>query len=130
MSEAQDATSAAIYTALSALGVLGWAFYQHVPENTPPPVHIIGDISGEPLDDAGGDDERISLEISSVFQGEQNKPVLVEQGRIKAALHEATLTSVAGWTIRPLWQSSNAVLMPDAETYLGTSTFTVFAFAD
>jgi hypothetical protein len=127
MSDAQNATEQAVYTALAAAG-LAFAVYQHVPEQTPPPVNIIGDLSGEPLDIKQGDgDERIDLTITTVVQGEQRKPVLEEQQRITDALHETTLTSVAGWTINPIKTSASAVLMPDGETYLGTTTFSIFA---
>lgn len=126
MSEAQNATEAAIYAALSA-GGLAFPVYQHVPEDTPPPVNIIGDISGEPLGVKGDADERIELTITTVVQAEQRKPVLAEQARILAALDGATLTGVAGWTIRPVKASGDAVLMPDGEHYLGTTRFTIFA---
>ena len=126
MSDAQNATEAAIYTALAA-GGLSYSVYQHVPEDTAPPVNIIGDISGEPLGDKGGDDERIEVSISTVYQGEARKPVLTEQQKIIAALDGKSLTS-GSWTIRPEKLSADAVMMPDGETYLGTTRFTVFAF--
>ena len=126
MSDAQNATEAAVYTALAA-GGLSYSVYQHVPEDTAPPVNIIGDISGEPLGDKGGDDERIEVSISTVYQGEARKPVLTEQQKIIAALDGKSLTS-GSWTIRPEKLSADAVMMPDGETYLGTTRFTVFAF--
>lgn len=125
MSDAQDACEAAIYGALS--GNVTWPVHQHVPENTPPPVNILGDMTGTPLDDKDGGDEQIEMVINTVFQGEQRKPVLQEQGRISALLDEKALTSVDGWTIRPLKTRSDAVLMPDGETYLGTIELIVFA---
>ena len=125
MSDAQNATEAAVYTALAA-GGLSYSVYQHVPEDTAPPVNIIGDISGEPLGDKGGDDERIEVSISTVYQGEARKPVLTEQQKIIAALDGKSLTS-GSWTIRPEKLSADAVMMPDGETYLGTTRFTVFA---
>ncbi len=128
MSEAQNATEAAVFVALSG-GGLSWPIYQHVPEDTPLPVNIIGDMSGEPLEDKSSGDARIELEISTVFQGEARKPVLDEQAKIIAALDEQTLSS-DGWTIRPVHISADALLMPDGETYLGTTRFTVFALAD
>ncbi len=126
MSDAQNATEAAVYAALAA-GGLAYPVFQHVPENTPPPVNIIGDISGEPLSDKGSQDERIDLTITTVVQTEQRKPVLLEQGKIRAALDDVALTGAAGWTIRPQYLSGDAVLLPDGETYLGTMRFTIFA---
>lgn len=128
MSDAQNATEAAIFAALSA-GGLAWPVHQHVPEDTPPPLNIIGDMSGAPLGDKDSRDELIELEISTIYQGEARKPVLAEQAKIVAALDEQELT-VTGWTIRPLKESASAFLMPDGETYLGTTRFTVFALAD
>ena len=126
MSDAQNATEAAIYAALSPDGVLEWPIHQHVPEDTPPPVNIIGDLSGEPLGAKGDPDEEVTVEINTVFQGEARKPVLEEQARIIAALDEQSFTA-GGFTIRPLKAGSDAVLLPDGETYLGTARFTVFA---
>lgn len=126
MSDAQIATAQAVFAALSA-GGLTWPVYQHVPEDTPPPVNIIGDMSGELLDTKDGKDEQIELTITTVQQGESRAPVLAEQAKIIAALHDQALTSVAGWTINPMRMRSDAVLMPDGETYLGTTEFTIFA---
>jgi len=128
MSDAQNATEAAIFTALSE-GGLSWPVHQHVPEDTPPPVNIIGDMSGTPLGDKESGDEQIEVEITTVYQGEARKPVLDEQAKIIAALDEQHL-AVTGWTIRPVKESASAFLMPDGETYLGTTRFTVFALAE
>lgn len=126
MSDAQLAAAEAVYEALSA-GGLSYAVYQHVPENTNPPVNIIGDMSGEPLGDKGGTDERIELTINTVIQAEQRKPVLAEQAKILAALDNKALTGATGWTICPEKLASDAVMLPDGETYLGTLRFTIFA---
>jgi hypothetical protein len=126
MSEAQNACEAAVYATLAA-AALAYPVHQHVPEDTAPPVNIIGDLSGEPLADKGGGDERIDLAITTVVQGEARKPVLDEQAKIIAALDGQALTAAAGWTIRPQYTSGDAVLLPDGETYLGTTRFTVFA---
>lgn len=126
MSDAQNATEAAVYTALAA-GSLSYSVYQHVPEDTAPPVNIIGDIAGEPLGDKAGVDERIELSITTVYQGEARKPVLTEQQKIIAALDGKSLTS-GSWTIRPEKMSADAVMLPDGETYVGTTRFTIFAF--
>lgn len=128
MTKARDAAEAAIFDALSSAG-LTWPVYQHVPQDTPPPINIVGDMDGEGLGAKGDDDEAIELSILTVFQGEARKPVSQEQGRIKDALNEKTLTH-SGYTIRPLWTDANAILMQDGETYLGTSRFLVFAFED
>lgn len=128
MSDAQNACEAAIYAALVA-GGLSWPVYQHVPEDTPPPVNIIGDMSGEPLGDKDTGDEQIELEINTIYQGEERAPVLAEQAKIIAALDGKAL-SVTGWTIHPNKAGSDASLLPDGETYLGAARFTVFALAD
>lgn len=128
MTRARDAAEAAIFMALSSAG-LAWPVFQHVPQDTPPPVNIVGDMDGISLETKEDDDEEIELSILTVVQGEQRKPVSQEQGRIKSALNNAALTS-GGFTVRPIWTSADAVLMPDGETYLGTSRFTVFAFED
>jgi hypothetical protein len=125
MSEAQNAAEAAVYTALTAAG-LAWPVHQHVPQDTPPPVNIIGDMTGEPVGAKDDPDERIELSVLTVFQGEARGPVLTEQAKIIAALDGKTLT-VTGWAISPAKESADVALMPDGETYLGTARFMVFA---
>lgn len=126
MSEAKKATEKAIYTALIA-APLEFTTHQHVPEDTPPPVNIIDDISGEPLGDKGGVDEKIEVSIVTIYQGEERVPIFDEQARIIAALDGKALTSVAGWTIHPERLSEDAVPLGDGETYVGTARFTIFA---
>jgi hypothetical protein len=126
MSDAQNATEKAVFVALSAAG-LNNPTYQHVPQDTPSPTNIIGDMTGEPLGDKGGIDERIELSIETEMQGEQRKVVLEEQARIIATLDNQALTGATGWTINPERLSADAVLLPDGVTYLGTTRFVIFA---
>lgn len=122
-----DAIEAAVFDALTTAAI-GIPIYQHVPQDTPPPVIIIADMDADDSIATKGDDddEQITLQILTTMQAEERKPVLVAQSKIKKALHEKMLLQ-PGWEIRPLWQSHDAVLLPDGETYLGTSLFTVMA---
>ncbi|MBB5684293.1 tail completion protein gp17 [Sphingobium boeckii] len=130
MSEAMDAIEIGVFTELTAAAI-GIPIYQHVPEDTAPPVIIIGDLDSDDSISTKDDDldEAIELEITTVMQTQQRKPVLITQARIKAALNGKAIM-MPGFTIRPLWVSQSAVLLPDGENYVGTSRFRIMALAD
>lgn len=123
MTSAIEACEAALYDALAAGVTLG-TVYQHVPENTPPPVVILGDLSAEDASAKDDDDEAFTVEIVSLIMDEQRAPLLALQGEVKACLHGARLKR-DGFSFRPLFQGSDGQLMPDGETYYGSQTFRV-----
>lgn len=124
MTSATNAVEAAVFEALN--GNLTVPVYQHVPEDTPPPVVIIGDIEASPLETKGDSDRQVSLTITTVIQAEQRKPVLDIQEEIVAALDGASLVKDA-WQVRPFLESEDAVLLPDGAHYVGTSRYTIWA---
>jgi hypothetical protein len=127
MTSATSAAEAAIYGALTA-GVTLATTYQHVPEDTPPPVVIIGDLEASQFDTKDDRDREISVAITSVVQGEARKPVMDIQEQIAAALNHKTF-SESGWTLHTWIEDESAILLPDAITYLGTTRVKVMAFA-
>lgn len=127
MSGPINAAEKAVYDALSA-GAPQWTIYQHVPQDTAPPMHIIGDLVASGALSKDEDDARLNMDILTVFQGEERKPVTDEQERIKTALHEVTL-SEGDFEIKCYRTGARAELLEDGETYLGTSTFTVWALS-
>lgn len=129
MNSAQSTVEAVAYAAL-AEGVTLAPVYQHVPQDTARPLVIIGDIE---LDAFGGkgddDDERGTLEVVSLFEGEERKPLLAMQAEAKEALHELRVTR-DGWTIAITYAGATATLSEDSAEYVGLSRFNVIALKD
>lgn len=127
MASAYDAVEKAAYTLLSAGGDIGAPVYQHVPENTDPPVIIIGDMTSVALAPKGDGDERITLTIVAAVNGEERKPLLALLNGIKERLHNARVAVGDDWELAFTWLSGNALITPDGEGYIGDSQFEVLA---
>lgn len=125
MTDAKSAVEAAAYAALSA-GVTLAPVWQHAPQDVPPPVVIIGDMDDEPIGTKDDPDRRVSVSILTVVEGEERRPVFAIQAEITAALDGKTLTS-GPWSLRFSAEASDAALLGDGSTYLGTSRFLVMA---
>lgn len=126
MTSAASAIEATAFTALSA-GVTLAPVYQHVPQDTPRPVVIIGDIELEPLGGKGDDgDRRGTLSIISVFEGEARKPMLDMQAEIEVALNVLSNTS-GGWSVNFTLAGEDATMSETGEQYVGLSRFAVIA---
>jgi hypothetical protein len=120
------ATRDAVYNLLDATVPKSVApVFDHVPENTQPPMIIVGDIESEPGESKGTED--LTFEIYSVFRGQGRGGLLrimhwarttLEQGRFEAS--DVTFESLE-------WQSSASVSADDGVTYAGTQAFRVTA---
>lgn len=131
MISASDAVEKATYGLLTgSIGqptpIEGAQVFQHVPENTSPPVIIIGDIEEEPLAAKDDEDCRVSLSIVTVTEAEERKPVLLLQEQIKDRLRAARV-DVEGWKLAFAFESSTATLTPDGAGYVGDSRFEILA---
>lgn len=126
MTDAVTAAEKAIFAALTT--AVDWDVYQHVPQDTPPPVVIIGDMVATEIGTKNDPDRRIDLQVLTVFQGEARKPVTERQQMIRDALNGITLIE-SGFRITSNETSARAELLEDGETYIGTSNFTVWALA-
>lgn len=127
--DALSATEVAIFRALDA-GISGAAVFQHAPEDTEPPVVIVGDIDkATPIGASDDPDRRIPLTIVVITEGEQRRPCLLLIGQVEKILSGATL-SAGGFTIRPCFDNSTAVLAEDGASYVGLCLFEVLAFSD
>lgn len=127
MLDAASATEQALYDALSA-GITGATVWQDAPENAPLDLVILGDLTPRPLGTKGGDPDKI-ITVTIFFQtaGEERAPLLKLQAQARALLDDQMLTSVDGWQINPTYVSATAELAEDGETYVGVSSFEVFA---
>jgi hypothetical protein len=129
MSNAISAVEADAYAALVA-GVTLATVYQHVPQDTPPPVVIVADMEAERLGTKEGDPDRsIILSIVCVVEGKARKPLLDLQAEVETVLDGRRATP-AGWTLKFSFQSSDGALLEDGQTYVGTSRFSVLALSN
>ncbi|MGE3304285.1 MAG: hypothetical protein AB7M12_14365 [Hyphomonadaceae bacterium] len=137
MTSAASAIEAAAYAALTA-GVTLSPVHQHVPQDTPPPVTIVGDIDLEPFQTKDQDGDRQgTLVITCVVEGEARKPLLDLQDEVEAAL-SGLRVEAGGWLLLFTFQSSDGLLVADpvseesegGETYVGTSRFNVLALSN
>lgn len=100
---------------------------QHVPENTQPPMIIIGDL--DTSNEGGKDDqlENVGVQIQFVYRGPGRAPLLTMMSRGRDLLHKQRVTvegSLLAWT----WvRGSASSAATDGITYAGISEFDVFA---
>jgi len=127
MSGASGAIEAVAFEVLHA-AVTGASVFQDVPEDTLPPVVILGDMSAVPFTDDPNDlDRRVTLAITTVTAGEERQPCTDVQDEIEAALGSARVQR-DGWDLAFRSLGSDAALAGDASGYVGTTTFEIIAF--
>lgn len=128
--DAEDAVEASAYEALNVPALTSLAgVYQHVPQDTAPPVVIIGDMDSDAdFSDKDGLDERITLTVTAVVTAEQRKPLRAIKKVVKQLLHERT-ESRGGWTLQFTFLNADGVLL-NAEDYVGNFRFSVLALSE
>jgi len=105
--------------------------YQHVPQNTAPPVVIIGDLDAEPFaaTKAEDEDQLVTLVVIAVTEGEERKPNLAILRAIKTALNGLRVDR-DGWSLSFKFLSSDGALLEPGDTYEGRNLFQVTALKD
>lgn len=127
MSSAVSAVEAVAFDKLETAVTLA-TVYQDVPDDTMPPVVIIGDITAQPFTDDPDDPDRVvSLTVATVIAGEERQPCTDIQDEIETALGGARATR-DGWALAFRSLGSDAALAADASGYAGTTTFEIIAF--
>lgn len=141
MTSATDAIELATYKFLTEGrapfgAVTGAQVHQHVPENTAPPVVIIGDMDADPLDAKDDPDRIVTLSIVTVTEAEERKSCLqlMDQaekilggGKHEGAEIDGAQIDIDGWRLAFSFLDGDAVLTPDGDGYVGTSRFTIMA---
>lgn len=127
MTGASGAIEGVAFELLDAAVTLATVF-QDVPEDTPPPVVILGDMSAVPFtDDPSDPDRRVTLTITTVTAGEERLPCTDIQDEVEGALGSARAKR-DGWDLIFRSLGSDAALTGDAAGYVGTTTFEIIAF--
>lgn len=100
MTDFAAALGKVIYDRLAAQVSLA-GVYQHVPENTQPPVVIVGDMDFENDGDKAGALFRYSVQIVAVIQGPSRKPLNALMTQVFDALNEWTPAATASVRFGP-----------------------------
>lgn len=102
--------------------------YQHVPQDKPPPVVIIGDLQADQAGAKGDDFQAFEFEIVSIVAATARKPLLALQEQVKGALINWTPPEESGVRFSDVMHlNTSGELMPDGEHYFGVQRWRVFA---
>lgn len=125
LEHAQDALFAALKAAeQDAEAPDGLAVYQHVPEDTQPPMIVVGQLTSENADDKGDDLEEITAEVHYVYRGPARAPLLAMMRAGKRTLHGQAVGADGAIFTRPHWVTSEASnALADGVTYVGLQVF-------
>jgi hypothetical protein len=126
MASAKDAVELAAYQLLTAGAPIGAAVFQDVPQDTAPPVIIVGDMESSGIGGKDDPDRVVSLEVVTVTSGDERKPCLDLQEKIETRLDGAKV-AIVGWELTFRFVDDNAALTPDATGYVGLQKFEIMA---
>lgn len=121
----QDAVFGALKNAIDP-GIA--AVFQHIPQDTQPPWVMVGAIDSE---NAGGkfeQEEKLTIEVQSVFRGAGRAPLLAIMHAVRVALDDQQLAGDSVTFSTVSWLSASVSdVAGDGVTYAGVSNFEVYA---
>jgi hypothetical protein len=127
---AEDAVEAAAFAALNVSAITTLLpVFQHVPENTNPPVLIVGSMDSDTNDIAtkDGDDEHINITITAVVTAEERRPLRAIKRKVKELLNGHVVNGT-DWTICFTYSGADSVLLADnGQDYVGNFHFSALA---
>ena len=106
----------------------GLQVFQHVPEDTQPPMIVVGQLSSENAEDKGELIEEITAEIHFVYRGSSRALLLAMMRAGRGVLQNAAIEAAGAIFERPRWvaaEASNA--LADGVTYVGLQVFKFYA---
>lgn len=124
----QGAVELAIYDRLH-LRVRGAQIFQNVPDNTPPPVVIIGDVDWADEGDKDGQLLLFNVVLTTIVAGRSRKPLNALQAQSHAALHRWTppATSLVRFGEIVIGSASGQeVQAPGGPVYFGNQQATLY----
>lgn len=102
--------------------------FQHVPQDTQPPLVVISDISSEEVGAKSDPWERHTVEIISEYRGPARKHLYAIMGQIMALVDGAAIAQPPGISLTvPEFEGSEDGLLEDGQTYQGRQRFVLFA---
>lgn len=129
---AQDAAFAALKPIEALTGLPdGLKVFQHVPENTEPPMIVLGQITSDDASAKGDQVEEITLEVQYVYRGAGRAPLLsmMHAGRCALDRQEVSIDGSGALFEYPRWISGEAGdALADGVTYVGLQIFKFHAW--
>lgn len=92
MIDLMQAVQTAVFELLDGASGVADPVFQHVLENTDPPMHIIGNIETDNIGTMSEQHEEVSLEIVTVYRGPGRALLLEKMHRVRAVLDGAALS--------------------------------------
>lgn len=127
MADILTATQNAFYAALNVVGVTALGtLVQHVPEDSLPPLIIVGDISLEPIGGKDGGLDRAKVEIVTISRAPKRAVLFAMQAAVRVALDGMPLTATGAIFSPAIMTASDGQLIEDGLTYVGTQQFETF----
>lgn len=126
MTDLSDAVQLGLYDALRA-GVTLATVYTVVPDNTQPPVAVIGDSQAEQIGGKGSDAERHEIVVRTMVSGTSRRALLALMQEVKASLHNQPLSAVGALLSNPVLTSSTSLRDVEENVLIGEQSFTVIA---
>lgn len=126
---AQDALFAALKPLEAVAGLpTGLAVFQHIPEDTQPPMVMIGHLASDAGDEKGDTLEQITAEVHYVYRGPGRAPLLAMMREGRRLLRDQQLASGDAQFEAPRWLKSEAGdALADGVTYVGLQIFQFYA---
>lgn len=124
MLDAAAAAQEAFYGGLNVAAVTGLAtVFQHPPEDTQPPVVLIGSISLEPMGGKDGGLDRATVDIVTFVREPDQAMLFALQAAVRDMLDGQPVHAFAALLSDPVLLSAEVQLLEDGETYMGTQRF-------
>lgn len=128
MPDLKLAAQSAVFAALNVPAVTGLApVYQHTPDDTQPPVVIIGDMNAEAVGGKEGGFDRIDFEILTLVRAPGREHLTPLMAAVRAQLDEQALSQADAALSRPRFEGDSDEILEDGNTYLGVQRFSLFA---
>ena len=129
MPDLTTATQDAVFDVLDSPAMTALAkVFQHVPENTQPPIVVVGDITVEPVGGKDGGLDRMTISVVTLYRGPKRARLYQMQAKVRDLLEGQALPPQVGVALSaPEFVSSDDEILEDGITYLGTQRFALFA---
>ncbi|HEX2594803.1 MAG TPA: DUF3168 domain-containing protein [Rhizomicrobium sp.] len=127
MQATQDAVFAALDAAHKAVNPSLATVRQHVPENTLPPLVIVGDMDAENVGGKGERTDKIVIDVVSIYRGTARRGLLAIMAINRDALEDQEISAPGAAFSTPRFLSANTALGEDGATYAGVQQFEIYA---
>jgi hypothetical protein len=128
------ATDEAVYAVLAAsTNPAAAPAYQHVKQGTQPPFNKVGQIDTDNMTGKSGQLEKLTIEIHSVFRGEERGPLLDQMFAVREAFDQESATTplsadgVEFGEVNFVSSTASDASVLDGVTYVGVTVIEIYA---